>query len=195
MRATTSILRNTAYLQVLESISQLKCYLGPGTEQKTATKRRGKRQDYCPRRELVQALVSLDSAVLLASVEAGGAGVSFIPSFKARYPSPSPLPSSGNFLGPKISRAMAKMMIRCHGWNKPSTGNLLRKRCKTSSYIRYRRGRGKSNHASANPAYYFRDLTFGSPRALEWNVRIGPKTLSRAGISATSKPNRHRRVE
>src|SRR5580658_3123526 len=48
MRATTSTLRSTTYLRILESISQLKCYLGPGTTRngtengdKAAWKQRG----------------------------------------------------------------------------------------------------------------------------------------------------------
>src|ERR1700686_854117 len=40
---------------------------------------------------------------------------SFIPSFSALMPSPSPLPNSGNFLGPKTSNAIKKMMSRCIG--------------------------------------------------------------------------------
>src|SRR5580693_1764104 len=124
MRATTSSLRSTAYLQILESASKLKrnrCgardYFKQnktGNDSKVAVEPEIK-EDCGPRRELGQPLVSLDSLVLPWSAEAEGVGVSFMPSFRARIPSPSPLPSSGNFLGPKTNRAMAKMMIRCVG--------------------------------------------------------------------------------
>ena len=42
-------------------------------------------------------------------VAAVSSGLSFMLSFSARKPSPSPLPSSGNFLGPKMMRAIKKM--------------------------------------------------------------------------------------
>ena len=42
----------------------------------------------------------------------GGFRVPLIPSLKPRKPSPSPLPSSGSFLGPKISRAMTSTITR-----------------------------------------------------------------------------------
>src|SRR5215471_2852396 len=51
---------------------------------------------------------------------AGSIGESFIPSFKARMPSPIPLPSSGSFLGPNTSKAMKKITSRCIGWKRPS---------------------------------------------------------------------------
>src|SRR5258708_30348094 len=40
-------------------------------------------------------------------------------------PSPIPLPSSGSFLGPKISSAIPKITIRCVGWDKPSNINFF----------------------------------------------------------------------
>ena len=39
---------------------------------------------------------------------------SFIPSFRARMPSPIPLPSSGNFFGPKTNRAIKKITSKMH---------------------------------------------------------------------------------
>ena len=50
---------------------------------------------------------------------------SFIPFLRARRPSPIPLPSSGNFFGPKTSKAIKKITSRWVGWSKPSNMRLL----------------------------------------------------------------------
>jgi len=42
-------------------------------------------------------------------------GSAFIADLKPRIPSPSPLPSSGSFLGPKIKRAKPTMTNKCMG--------------------------------------------------------------------------------
>src|SRR5204863_7452876 len=60
--------------------------------------------------------------------------LSFMPSFRARIPSPSPLPSSGNFFGPKTSKAIAKIIIRCVGWNRPSNIATSREDTSTTAY-------------------------------------------------------------
>src|SRR5580658_4792277 len=48
---------------------------------------------------------------------------SFIADLKPRIPSPIPLPSSGNFLGPNTSNAIPKITNRCVGCNSPSNMN------------------------------------------------------------------------
>src|ERR1700687_4607263 len=65
---------------------------------------------------------SADGAVLtsVAAVVACSVEPSFIPSFRARMPSPIPLPSSGSFLGPNTSKAIKKITRRCIGWKRPS---------------------------------------------------------------------------
>jgi hypothetical protein len=73
--------------------------------------------------------------------------------------------------------------------------NLPRRHYYDVFFIRYRRGIGKSNHKPVPPAYYFRDLTLGSPGGLMWRERFGPNTLARARFRAISKPKRRRRVE
>ena len=45
--------------------------------------------------------------------------LSFIDDLKLRMPSPSPLPSSPSFFGPKIRKQMNRMTNRCIGWNSP----------------------------------------------------------------------------
>src|SRR5271157_3141911 len=130
MRATTSNLRNTTYLQILESVLHTRIlYRGPDCMEQAAWNETGSGDEAAleakkitARGEPGQAFGSLDSVVVLAcSPEAGG--LSFIPSFRARIPSPSPLPSSGSFFGPKTSRAMAKITSRCVGRNRLSSIN------------------------------------------------------------------------
>src|SRR5689334_15478163 len=56
------------------------------------------------------------------SIFSGSSLAAFMLSLKERIPLPSPCPSSGNFLGPKIKSATARIMSRCVGWNRPSIG-------------------------------------------------------------------------
>src|SRR5712692_6090007 len=61
--------------------------------------------------EVSAALVSTGAVATFA----GSSDASFIPDFRARMPSPMPLPSSGNFFGPKTSKAIKKITSRCIG--------------------------------------------------------------------------------
>src|SRR5579859_366465 len=64
-----------------------------------------------------------------------------MPSFKARIPSPRPLPSSGNFFGPNTSRAIKKMTSRWVGCNRPSNIGASEEFQQDHTLLEGRRGR------------------------------------------------------
>src|ERR1700684_314281 len=68
-------------------------------------------------------LLSWEAPGAALPVPAGSISGSLIPSLSARIPAPSPLPSSGSFLGPNTSKAIPKITNRCVGCNSPSNMN------------------------------------------------------------------------
>ncbi len=76
-----------------------------------------------------------DFEAVSCRVAASDVSVPLMPSLKPRNASPSPLPSPGSLLGPKISRQMTRMMSRCSGLKRLSNMKILQEKTAPDSEI------------------------------------------------------------
>src|SRR6266478_2129522 len=136
-----------------------------------------------------QALFSGFSGVMgfVSALISGFVSLSFIPFLSARMPSPRPLPSSGSFLGPNTSNAMAKITSRCVGWKRPSSMETSQNR-QYPDLLRYWNGLARVNHRPASTSVHY--ITDKQSVTLPWGRAVcGPYEQGDGPITSVTYPS------